>query len=118
MLNQEYAQLLVQALIRQQSAMKEFAARFGHLYEDQDFLMDTVFHPQNTVVMLREVVSDKMQEIKDKIVIITHRREEVGVNLESVMQEENDYFDLLLNNTPVARKQKDLHEELTRTLDG
>ncbi|KAG0717770.1 Utrophin [Chionoecetes opilio] len=34
------------------------------------------------------------------------------------MQEEKDYFDLLLDDTPVARRQEDLHEELTKTLEG
>ena len=46
--------------------------------------------------------------IKDKIAreleeIITYRREEeeeAGVNLQSVMQEENYYFDLVLYDTP------------------
>jgi hypothetical protein len=121
----EYAQPLVEALLTQPSATKGFAARFGRLYEDQNILMATALHPHNTLVMLRKVVPDKVQEVKERIVreleeMITSGREEEegGVSLEVVMQEEKDYFDLLLDNTPVARKQEDLNGELIKTLDG
>ena len=72
--------------------------------------MATALQTHNTHVMLRKVVTDKVQEINDGIVreleeIITYGRgeEKAGVNLESVMQEENDCF-YLLNNTQTARK--------------
>ena len=121
----EFAQPLVQALLRQQSAIQGFAARFGHLYEDQNVLMATALHPHNTLVMLTKVVPGKVQEIKDRIVreleeIITYKREqeEASVNHEFVMQDENNYFDLFLDDTPVVKRQEDLHQELRRTLDG
>jgi hypothetical protein len=34
------------------------------------------------------------------------------------MQGEKNYFDLLLDDTPVARRQEELHEGLTKTLEG
>ena len=44
--------------------------------------------------------------------------EEAGVNLKSIMQEENYYVDLLLDDTSVAKRQEDMHDELTNTLDS
>lgn len=73
--------------------------------------------------MLRKGVPAKMQENKGRKVrdlkeIITYEREEeAGVNLESVIQEENNYFDLHLDVTPVSKRHGDLYEELTKTLD-
>ena len=70
-----------------------------------------------TLVMLRKEVPDKVQEIKIRIAkelkeIITYGREEeqAGVNLESVMQDENDYFDLVLDDNPVAKRQEDIND--------
>ena len=40
----EYANPMGEVLLSQTSAIKEFAARFGHLYEDQNVLMATAFH--------------------------------------------------------------------------
>ena len=57
-----------------------------------------------------------MQDLRGRIAgeveeIISYSREEdAGVNLESVMQDENDNFELLLDDTPVARRHEGLHE--------
>ena len=44
--------------------------------------------------------------------------EEAGVNLESVIMEENDYFGLFDELHWPARRQEDLYYELIKTLDG
>ena len=78
-----------------------------------------------TFVLLLNLVPDKVQKNEGSLVrvleeIITYgfEEEEADINLESVMEEENDYFELLLDDTPVARRQEDLHEESTKNLDG
>ena len=67
-----------------------------------------------TFVMLSKVVPYKVQEIKGgiqgssmELAPIENNEEEASVNFDSVMQEENDYFDLLL----------ELLEELKKNLD-